>query len=157
MGRKTSIGEAHDLVSCAWTLARMAVRAGVPYAEVAKVLRGAMKSEQARLDEEKRLTRRAKRRGGEPRPHVLTSSGFFDLDGIDSLELSVRAANECQRLGISSVEALAGWRPSYLRKREVGFKTIRELQAKLHERGLSLKFVTTDDWRVLAAQNGVTS
>ncbi len=45
MGRKTlkqSVGEAHDIVTTAWALARVAVAAGVSYAEVGKVLRGAM-------------------------------------------------------------------------------------------------------------------
>jgi len=60
-------------------------------------------------------------------------------DDIDVLELSVRAATACERLGIRSIAALAGRTPmDLLREPHVSVKTVRELQAELRARGLTL-------------------
>jgi len=155
---KQAIGEAFEIVTTAHALADAAVRAKVPYAEVAKLLRGAFKVSAKKLDGEQRAVAHERYLRSTYGNDVAEARLAAEREGgIDNLNLSVRASNVCQQLGIDNVKGLAEYTPSLLRAKGVGLKTIREMHAALHRIGRSLKLREPLDEQLLRQQNGAAS
>ena len=55
------LSQSVDIVATCWTLARMCVESRVAYAEVGKIVRGAMRIEQKQHDVERAATRKLRR------------------------------------------------------------------------------------------------
>ena len=156
---KRSLDEAYAVVTAAHALAKAAVHGGVPYAAVAKVLRSALKVQQERFDAERRKAkreRRLRRQYGDAvaEARLAAEQSRSESTKVDDLQLSLRALNECQRLGILAVGDLLTWSPTILRSHGVGLKTIREFQATLESMGKSLLLYNESDREVLTQQMG---
>lgn len=158
MSRKPTVADAHRVAAAAQALAEAAVAADLPYGVVSKVLRDALRSAQRE---------RSRRRPAKPRtvgtvaeiaemmaqfPSAIRALEQHRADRavlLDDLDLSVRAANTCQAMGLRAIADLVAYSPTTLRAAGMAIKVVRELQGHLEKRGRTLRIDAPGDKMIL--------
>lgn len=167
MPRKTlpqTVADAHRVAAAAQALAEEAAAADLPYGVVARALRDAMRAAERE---------RSRRRSAKPRSPlpVVTVGSFAEIEKmmsqlpnairvigqhredraalLDDIDLSVRAANTCQAMGLRTVAELVNHSPTTLRAAGMAIKVIRELQGHLAARGRTLRVEAPGDKMIL--------
>lgn len=176
---KEQFGDAYLVASAAQALAEAAVAADLPYGVVARALRDAMRAAQRTTDGARREQQRVRAIATDAAATAATVNGMLQqsiglMDAMDEAltfvkqqrelvdrqradraalldgwDLSVRAANTCQAMGLRTVADLVLHSPTTLRAAGMAIKVIRELQGHLAKRGRTLRVEAAGDEMIL--------